>query len=823
MQRGDQNLFLQEVPSPTADTSDELDLHDFCRAIFRRWRTIAVFTAIATLIALRSILFATPQFTVNGTFYLGDGQTVVNTAQANFLSDYQVVSSVNAQLQLIQSQALLKQAVLETGLNASIAPVGQEPLPYWKWRLFYHKSPEAFAPGPNDLVAQFAMFGDPAAGGASFRLEFDGDGHYRLMTPGGFFAKPRLFLAGTLGQAASAGGISLVIKSATGSTPPPAGSVYNLTIVPAKAMVEQIASLLTVGAAGPAVAPTNVALVRFVWHDPYQATNFVTQLMHDFIQSQLAWKTESASNTQNYIAGQLEKISAALARADQTQASYQSQTGIVDVPANSQAVIAQLSAYQSQRSTLLLQQQALQQLVTAVSKKNAGINPYLISQVNDPVLANLATTLANAEVKLESQQTEFRGDSPEIRQQRATIDRIEKAIGTLLQNDEEIASKNLANIDSMIAQYQKTLQSMPAEALHVGELSRSSQVLGTLYALLMQKEEEAEVSKAATIENTRIISSPEIPLYASSPKVGITLLAGILLGLMAGLGVVLAQRAFSGRFHNEMEIRQAVSLPVYGVIPKRTRNDSEFGEASKSRVSPFAEAFRFLRRNLYDAPSEHKSRVVLITSASVGDGKTTIATNIAKTLADDGKRVLLIDADLHCGRLKDTLNLPAGPGLSDCLVTQSRPWILPVEAQSFKVLLAGSLPRNPAELLNLPWVADVFKALRDEFDFILLDSPPLPVVSDALALAAQADLVLSVVTIEHTQRRDFAAHCEIIGGMDSRHGMLINGVDRGPYGGGAESGDRGGYLRWLPGLMKHPAAWSIKSRSFFSVSYWVRK
>ena len=791
-------MFLQEVPSPTADTSDELDLHDYFRAIFRRWRTIAVFTAIATLFALHSILFATPQFTVNGTFYLGDGQTVDSAAQSNFLSDYQVVSSVNTQLQLIQSEALLEQAILETGLNASIAPVGQKSLSYWKWRLFYHRSVQAFAPGPNDLVAQFAMFGDPAASGASFLLEFDRDGHYRLMTPGGFFTRPRLFLAGTLDQAASAGGISLVIKSASGSTPPPAGSVYNLTLVPAKAMAQTIAHLVSAVATGPAVSPTNVAEVRFVWHDPFQATNFVSQLMHDFIQSQLAWKTESASNTQDYISDQLEKIRAALAQADQTQATYQSKTGIVDVPSNSQAVIGQLSAYQSQRSTLLLQQEALQQLITAVAKKNASMNPYLISQVNDPVLAALATTLADAEVKLQSQQTEFTGYTPEIKQQRATIDQIEEAIRTLLQNDEEIASNNLANIDSMIAQYQKTLQSIPAESLQVGELARSSGVLGNLYEMLMQKEEEAEVSKAATIEATRIISPPEIPLYASSPKPGITLLSGILLGLMAGLGVVLAQRALSGRFHNERDVRQAVSLPVYGIIPRRIREDSEFGVSSKSRVSPFAEAFRFLRRNLYDAPSEHKSRVVLITSASVGDGKTTIATNMAKTLADDGKRVLLIDADLHCGRLKDVLNLPAGPGLSDCLVTKSRPWILPVETQSFKVLLAGSLPRNPAELLNLPWVADVFKALRDEFDFIIVDSPPLPVVSDALALAGQADLVLSVVTIGRTLRRDFVAHCEIIGGTDSRHGMLINGVDQAPYGGSVESGNRGRYLRWIP-------------------------
>lgn len=141
---------------------------------------------------------------------------------------------------------------------------------------------------------------------------------------------------------------------------------------------------------------------------------------------------------------------------------------------------------------------------------------------------------------------------------------------------------------------------------------------------------------------------------------------------------------------------------------------------------------------------------------------------------------------------------------------------MPVEGQRFKVLLAGRLPSNPAELLNLPWASDVFRALRDEFDFILVDSPPLPVVSDALALAGQADLVLSVVTIEHTLRRDFLAHCEIVGGTDSRHGMLINGVDRGLYGGGGEARNLGGYLRWLPSLTETSRSAVNQVTLFFS-------
>jgi capsular exopolysaccharide synthesis family protein len=775
-------LLYQPSHRPNLEPDDELDVQDFGRAILRQWRTIAGIACVTTLFALYVVMSARPQFAADGMFYLGDGQTVVDTTdQTNFLSDYQVVSSVNTQLQLIQSPALLEQAILETGLNAPIVPLTQPALPYWKWRFLDHKSIAAFAPGPNGLVAQFAMFGDPASEGAAFDMYFDQDGHYRLMTPGSFFTKPQFFAAGQLGKTFSAGGISMMISTANGATTPPAGSAYSLTVFPAKTMAQAISGGLIVEATGPEVAPTNVADVRFLWDNPYQATTFVDYLMRDFIQSQLAWKTESASNTETYISQQLQKISTALAQANQNQASYQSQTGIVDVTTNSQAVVNQLSSYQAQRSTLLLQQEALQQLVTSVSKENGNINPYLISQVNDPVLANLSTTLAAAQVKLDSQEAEFTGQSTEVRQQEATIYRIQDAIKTLLQNDEALAVKNLANIDSMIAQYQAELKSIPAESLQVGQLTRSSDVLGTLYGLLMQKEEEAEVSKAATIEDTRIISPAELPLMASAPRPTITVLAGLLLGLIIGTGVVMLRRAFSSSFRSDNEIRREVPVPVYGIIPQIARKYTRRNIFAPGATAAFAESFRFLRYNLYEFPCEHKSRVVLVASATSGDGKTMIAANIAKVLADDEKRVLLIDADFHAGNIQDIFKLSPGSGFSEWLMQGKRPPFKTVPNQSFQVLTTGAFPNNPNELFNSKRPDLIFKTLREEFDFIIVDSPALPTFSDALPLARQADITLSVVSIGHTSRGTFATHCEMIEGLDALNGIVINNADLGSH------------------------------------------
>jgi len=791
-------LFQQILPQ-AVDVAVETDFQEFYLGIRRKWRVIALVMLAATALGLYLAMTARPNFVASDTVYLGDSQPSNSDSSQNFLSDYQLVNSVNTQIQLIQSPDLVRQAILETGLNASIRPVGWAPLSYWKWRFLKKKSIQAFAPGPQDLVARFAVFGDPASPGVSYLLRFGQNGHFDLRSSRG---GEQVLLSGALGQVLSGDGISMVIKSATDGPPPPAGSEYSVDILPAKLMVAAVLGGLDVTAAGPTTAPTNVAAISFSWSDPYQATGFVNQLAQDFIQSQLAWNTESASNTETYIAQQLKNITAALTQANDAQASYQSKTGIVDVASNAQAVISQLTSYQNQRSTLLLQQEALSQLVKSLGDANAEINPYLMSQANDPVLSSMATSLAAAEVALRTAQVQFVGQAPQIHQARATVEQIEDAIKSTLQNDEAGAQKNLQNIDALISQYQDELKAMPGESLQVGQLSRSSDVLGTLYGLLMQKEEEAEVSKAATIEGTRIISHAQLPLIAFTPRPVLDVVAGLLLGLVAGFGVVIVQRAFSRQFRTDSEIRRQVPLPVYGLIPDRAKAERRQGVFSLVPTSPFAEAFRLLRYNLYAIPGEQRVRVLLVTSASVGDGRSLMAANLAKAFADDGKRVLLVDADLHCGNLAEKLDVPAAPGLSDWLLTRIRPPLGAVPDQRFLLLQAGNFPFSPADLLNAAVTDELFAVLRAEFDFIVVDTPAFPHVSDALFLVRHADTVLSVVSVEHTPRQALMTHCETIGVSDKAHGLIINRVDPSRFAVSGGSGVYRGGRRARPRIAK---------------------
>lgn len=763
-------------------------MFDAGRTIVQRWRTIAMVALVTTSLATGSTMFSQPGFVVNGTMYLGDTQGNPGgvddpASTANFIDGFAINTDVETDIDLLRSRALVEQAIEETGLNATVTQTGGDKLPYWRWHYLNHSAISAFAPKPTDLVARFATLDEAVSNTVSYTLTFSAAGVYQISSPGGWLRKPTMILTGTLNKPAAGGGLSLLLQPTVDGFIPDAGAVYEISVSPAKALAGNLlAGSLTVAAGGTVESPTKVANLQLNCTHPYQGRAFLNQLMQDFIATQISWKTESASSTERFIASQLSHVQASLQAADDKLASYQSKTGILDVPSEATALINQLSSYEVQRSTLILQQQALLQLAAALNESPSGIDPYLFSQVNDPVMAGLVTSLATDEVQLQTLLTQYTGNAPEVSQQQATIANVKSAIKSLISNDTAQATNALKNIDTLIALYNTKMKSVPAESLQVVALNRSSDVFGQLYVLLMQKAEEAAVSKAAVIANTRIVSEPELPLGAASPRAGILMTVGLMFGLLAGASFVLIQRSLSDRFQNEDEIRRTMYCPVFGLIPRRPLAESQGGILPAVQFGPFTESFRMLRSNIYRAGAQQKMQVILITSPTIGDGKTTVAVNLAKVLSDDGKRVLLVDADLHRGLVFKALNIGNVPGLTEWVVTGERPSFKSFGNSRFMVLAAGSALPNPSESLNMPCVGEIFNMLREEFDYIVVESPPLPLISDSLTLGKHADFLLSIARVRHTPRRGFHLHHEMLNLLERPHGMVINAVASGGYG-----------------------------------------
>lgn len=772
---------------------DKVDLSQVMRLLRARARTILLFTALAGGAALLYVLFAAPQFTAEGALYLGetqqDSSSSGNTNGTVDLSAYSTQSDVETQIELLTTGTLITRAVLETGLNTTIHPAGSPTLTYWRWRFLHGGDTGYFLPGPQSLqVVNATLVGH-------YTLETGPNNTYKLYTLGHLFGAAKLVLTGTIGQPALSANGSLLVRfaqadeggaiSATTTAKP--GIRYRLDITQPEALAKNLTtSMLSVSAGGTSLQPSKLASLKLRWPNPYQAKLFVNQMMEDYIVTQLQWKTQAASVTENFVSAQLAKVSNQLSEADRNLSAYQAQTGIIDPQQSAQSTVTQMAALQSKRADMLLTMQALQQMDSMITARDGAFNQYLISQAGDPLLSTLGTSLSQAEAQLSVLEAEYTQNAQNVKVQQAQVRQLRLSIISLIRNDLKAAKQSLTDIDSLIGSYRNQLENQPAESLKVDTLKRSSDQLGLLYKMLTQTAEQAQISKAATIIDTRIVTPSQLPLSATSPRVAITLIAGSLAGLIAGLALIFTQYGFSGRYESEEQIRRSVPLPIYGTVPRQVSfqqsTSSQTSVSIPNSFNAFSESFQLIKRNIYRHTNSERAIAVLVISANPQDGKTTIAANLARSLSDDGRRVLLLNCDLYVNRLESSVNFSGLPGLTDWIHSNKRPALQRWPGGNFQVLPTGMFRPERGAVLDEDALAKIIDKLSTEFDYLILDSPPLPIVSDGLLLGSFADLILSVINVSHTMRRSFELHNELINTLKKPHGLIINGTDVANYG-----------------------------------------
>jgi capsular exopolysaccharide synthesis family protein len=273
-----------------------------------------------------------------------------------------------------------------------------------------------------------------------------------------------------------------------------------------------------------------------------------------------------------------------------------------------------------------------------------------------------------------------------------------------------------------------------------------------------QQKRLIEISPAenVVIDNIVVIDPAQIPLKKFKPNLATNLLFGGLLGVLLGVSAAFMREFLDDTVKDINELERATQLPVLGAMAETTdANSRQLATATISKPrSAIAEAFRSLRTSLRFTHQGDDTPIILITSASPNEGKTTTASNLACAYASAGKRVLLVDADLRNPSLHKTLGIHAQQGLANYLsgaASDARKLIQATDIPNLYLLTAGSLPDDPAELLSSPHMRSLLDSAKQDFDQIILDGPPVLGLADALILASQSSATLLAVRAEHTR------------------------------------------------------------------------
>ncbi|HEY2804109.1 MAG TPA: polysaccharide biosynthesis tyrosine autokinase, partial [Actinomycetota bacterium] len=254
-----------------------------------------------------------------------------------------------------------------------------------------------------------------------------------------------------------------------------------------------------------------------------------------------------------------------------------------------------------------------------------------------------------------------------------------------------------------------------------------------------------------------IIAAPNDPNGQSSPRPKLDLAMGLFLGLFVGCGWALVDDRLDDSLRGRDDLEEAMGLPVLAAIPKveswKDRDGVRLVSIQEPR-SPTSEAYRTLRTNVMVAAARNDVKTILVSSALEGEGKTTTAANLAVTLAQSGKRVVLVSADMRRPRLHEFFGLENDRGLAEILSHKMPAWegLQESGVENLWIFTSGQVADAPAELLSSDRMIDFISERREVVDFIVIDSPPLLAVADGLELAARVDGVLYVADAEHTPR-----------------------------------------------------------------------
>jgi len=272
-----------------------------------------------------------------------------------------------------------------------------------------------------------------------------------------------------------------------------------------------------------------------------------------------------------------------------------------------------------------------------------------------------------------------------------------------------------------------------------------------IFESLLQRTKETGVSGEVPSNNIRIIDQADVPRTPVTPRKGRNMLMAFLAGSFMAVGLALFAEYLDKRIKTPDQIKQQLGLPCLGMVPVGTRSNGEGQLVSNEGVSRhFKEAFRTVRTNLLFVSDDEKLRTVLVTSTGPSEGKTIVASNLAIALAQARQRVLLIDADMRRPRVHDIFEVPLQPGLSELIAGEHNKLVRPSGMPNLWLLPAGDVPLDPAELLSSGEFKRILKKFGEDFDWVLIDTPPVMAVSDAALVAHVSAGVLFVIGSEQT-------------------------------------------------------------------------
>ncbi len=735
---------------------------------------ITIFTSL--LISFIYIHYQTPIFEANATILLKDQKS--GATDANVLEALGVTSNsaktVENEIEVLKSRTLVREVAREMGLYAQVYSKGtlRDIMVYPNPVKFIALNPDQLLNSPNVPISfKYIAQNYVVIGKIKYPLKVP------VTTPyGQFIIQP-----------------TAEIERYSESS---AKENYYLQIRSVKAAGNAILGALSVALAAKQSSLIGLKLADQV---PARAEDVLNSLIHVYNKAGIDDKNKTVANTLDFINNRLVTVTKDLTDVEGNLQQYKSAQGIVSLPDQGKLYLDNVQTKDQSLSQITVQLDVLNEIEKYIQKKadNPGIVPATLG-VTDIVLNNLLEKLYTAELTLESQRQVSGENSPAIAALQAQITQLKSSLLENIRSQRVnlIASQN--SLQSQINQTSGMLKKVPQRERELLEITRQQSIKNAIYTFLLQKREDAEISYASAVADSRVVNYAESGGSPIKPIAINIYLIGLAIGLFLGVAFVLIREQFNREVLFRSDIEKETGATVLAEIMHDDSGEALVIKDGKRTV--IAEQLRALRTSLNYIGLHGERKVILLTSSISGEGKSFMGVNMSVSLSLTGKKVVLLEFDLRKPKVSKMLDIQQQPGISEYLAGLASYEDIQRSMEAKKIpnlciLPAGAIPPNPTELMLNGKLDTLVDQLKRDFDYILIDSPPVGLVTDAKILDKYSDACLYMVRHNYTPKHFLGLVEQLYVNRELTNiNIVFNGLkSRGVLKGGAGYGSSYGY------------------------------
>ncbi len=495
---------------------------------------------------------------------------------------------------------------------------------------------------------------------------------------------------------------------------------------------------------------STVLALSLVSETPQRDCEFIDELARIYLLQNLEQKNEVAENSIRFINEQLDNLQASLQVSEGAMTNFRQENKFVDVNSYAGQLMGRIAEYEQQQMALRLRETYFDYLIKYIHdniEKDAVIAPTTMG-VNEPILVGLVQQLNDLRIQrgeLTEKNVYYAKYTKDIENVKTAIEEVVTSMRASL----EIEKTDLTN---RYKDVERSIKQLPEKELQMVAIERNYRIDDNYYTFFLQKRAEAEIQKASNTPDNSIMDKARTTAVMNSKAKRKTTSTYLIIGFLIPLVLIILSELLNNKIRSPKDVVKLKAFRLIGTLRHAKSQNPTLVRASPR--SSYAEMLRAIRTRMEFILRRKQKMVICVTSTESGDGKTFLSTNLAALYAMTGKKALLIDLDLRKPNIHTKLGMESGNGMSNYLIGDCElKDILETNTPfGFDLVRAGTIPPNPGELVHSDKLAKLIESLREEYDFIVIDTSPIGLVPDAYTIIEHSDLCLYVIRCMQTNK-----------------------------------------------------------------------